>query len=63
MKKFALLLVLILFVLTLCAAVAALAGPPYVTDDPEPVEYRHWEVYFASIFTKDRGVDRNSAAY
>ncbi|MGO9451554.1 MAG: hypothetical protein ACLQDV_11000 [Candidatus Binataceae bacterium] len=28
----------------------ALAGPPYLTDDPEPVEYRHWEIYFASLF-------------
>lgn len=26
----------------------ALAGPPYNTDDPEPVEYRHWELYLAS---------------
>ncbi|HEV3191748.1 MAG TPA: hypothetical protein VGY54_14660 [Polyangiaceae bacterium] len=24
------------------------AGPPYVTDDPELVEYRHWEMYLAS---------------
>jgi hypothetical protein len=24
------------------------AGPPFVTDDPEPVEYHHWEVYLAS---------------
>jgi hypothetical protein len=31
----------------------AAAGPPYVTDDPEPVEYRHWEVYLASISSKD----------
>jgi hypothetical protein len=30
----------------------AFAGPPYITDDPEPVEYQHWEVYFASIFAK-----------
>lgn len=29
------------------------AGPPYITDDPEPVEYRHWEIYAASIFTKE----------
>ncbi|HVU15818.1 MAG TPA: transporter [Candidatus Didemnitutus sp.] len=29
-------------------AVVARAGPPYVTDDPEPVEYQHWEVYLAS---------------
>jgi hypothetical protein len=26
----------------------AWAGPPYITDDPEPVEYRHWEFYLAS---------------
>lgn len=26
----------------------ALAGPPYITDDPEPVDYQHWEVYLAS---------------
>jgi hypothetical protein len=31
----------------LCSAQAQ-AGPPYTTDDPEPVEYRHWEVYLAS---------------
>jgi hypothetical protein len=24
-----------------------------VTDDPEPVEYRHWEVYLASMVSKD----------
>jgi hypothetical protein len=24
------------------------AGPPYTTDDPEPVEYRHWEFYLAT---------------
>jgi hypothetical protein len=24
------------------------AGPPYMTDDPETVEYRHWELYLAS---------------
>jgi hypothetical protein len=30
---------------------AALAGPPFVTDDPEPAKYRHWEVYIAYQFT------------
>ncbi len=34
--------------LTLLAPARGRAGPPYVTDDPEPVEYRHWEVYVAS---------------
>lgn len=24
------------------------AGPPFVTDDPEPVDLHHWEVYIAS---------------
>jgi hypothetical protein len=23
----------------------ALAGPPYVSDDPEPTDYRHFEIY------------------
>ena len=32
----------------------ALAGPPYNTDDPEPVEYRHWELYLASQHLHDR---------
>ena len=26
----------------------AKAGPPFVTDDPEPVEFKHWEIYVAS---------------
>ncbi len=29
----------------------ARGGPPYVTDDPEPVELHHWEVYLASQAT------------
>ena len=33
----------------LLAPAAARAGPPYLTDDPEPVELRHWEVYLASL--------------
>jgi hypothetical protein len=33
----------------------SLAGPPYTTDDPEPVEYQHWELYLASATSHDRG--------
>lgn len=33
---------------TLLCAGRAFAGPPYLTDDPEPVEHRHWEIYLAS---------------
>jgi hypothetical protein len=32
----------------------ALAGPPYVTDDPEPVEPHHWELYLALQAFHDR---------
>lgn len=26
-----------------------LAGPPFKTDDPQPVDFRHWELYAASV--------------
>jgi hypothetical protein len=29
----------------LFASVSLLAGPPYLTDDPEPVDLHHWELY------------------
>src|SRR4030042_6547615 len=31
-----------------------LAGPPFVTDDPETVEYQHWEAYLAAQYKNDR---------
>lgn len=37
----------ILFVLILSNFV--LAGPPFLTDDPQPVDYMHWEFYVSSI--------------
>lgn len=40
--------------LLLLVPAPALAGPPYLTDDPEPVELRHWEVYLASQSTFSR---------
>jgi hypothetical protein len=30
----------------------ACGGPPFVTDDPEPVDFHHWEFYVASQDTK-----------
>ncbi|HVN97392.1 MAG TPA: hypothetical protein VMT62_13265, partial [Syntrophorhabdaceae bacterium] len=29
------------------------AGPPFRTDDPEPVEYQHWEFYVATQYAND----------
>jgi hypothetical protein len=37
--------------LPLLVPAAPRAGPPYTTDDPEPVELHHWEVYLASQAT------------
>ncbi len=34
---------------------AANAGPPFRTDDPEPVEYQHWEFYTFSTGTHVSG--------
>src|SRR5665213_750518 len=34
----------LIFLLTM----RAFAGPPFLTDDPQPVDYKHWEAY---IFT------------
>jgi hypothetical protein len=31
-------------------------GPPFLTDDPEPVDFHHWEVYIASMYSHDPGV-------
>ena len=39
-------------VLSLALAGIAFGGPPFVTDDPEPVEYQHWEFYIASMHSE-----------
>lgn len=51
------------------AAVPAYAGPPYLTDDPEPTDTGHWEIYaFAagegrkSTADADAGFDLNYGA-
>lgn len=33
----------------------ALAGPPYDTDDPEPTDYRHWEIYLFGAGARSLG--------
>jgi hypothetical protein len=44
--------------LLLCMTVhvppAAWAGPPFTTDDPEPVEYHHGEFYLASEYANNK---------
>jgi hypothetical protein len=40
--------------LLLTAAPAAWAGPPFITDDPETVAFRHGEFYIASQYANDK---------
>jgi len=41
--------------LTLSFAAAALAGPPYISDDPEPTDYRHYEIYLFAAGSEGPG--------
>ncbi len=44
--------------LGLLCSVPSFAGPPYLTDDPDPVPYRHWEFY--TFLTQDRTRSTNT---
>ncbi len=48
------LLLLLTFLICLPAR-DALAGPPFLTDDPEPVPFRHYELYLFSILDRLHG--------
>src|SRR5882724_11978266 len=59
----------ILTVAVLGLARPALAGPPYVSDDPEPTDYKHFEIYTFNNGTRTRdgtggetGIDFNYGA-
>ncbi len=43
-------------------AARAWAGPPFLTDDPEPVELHHWEVYLASQYENVKGAGFDTTA-
>ncbi|MGA2623760.1 MAG: transporter [Bacteroidota bacterium] len=42
-------LYIICVALSFSLASQAFAGPPFKTDDPQPVDYHHWEFYVASM--------------
>jgi hypothetical protein len=42
-------------VLVLATAASAIAGPPYLTDDPEPTDYGHFEIYTFNSGMVSRG--------
>lgn len=35
----------------------AIAGPPYLTDDADPLDYQHWEAYLFTSGSHTRGTD------
>ena len=47
--------VALVLIAALCGARQARAGPPFITDDPEPVDLGHWEVYAFSDGAFDGG--------
>jgi hypothetical protein len=44
-------------VLGIVATNVALAGPPFLTDDPDPVPYQHWEFYTFATGDRTRSTD------
>jgi hypothetical protein len=53
--RLAKLLAVLFAIFAACGASRALAGPPYVTDDPEPTDFRDWEIYSGFQYENDRG--------
>ncbi len=49
-------------VIALCGG-TALAGPPYVSDDPEPTEEGHWEIYHFAAGTHAPGATAGQAGF
>ncbi len=47
------LIVFTTFLFQLLTAAPAPAGPPFRTDDPETLEYRSWQIYFAGQYFRD----------
>jgi len=51
------------FFCLLVLSIPAFAGPPYDTDDPEPVDFKHWELYCSSIGTSSEGITMGTAPH
>lgn len=62
MPRFTLTKTRLVFLLCLFAPAAAWAGPPFLTDDPEPTETGHWEIYAPLVDAEGRGGAFSGAA-
>lgn len=49
------------WLLVACLPQSALAGPPFLTDDPEPTETGHWEIYAPLVEAAGQGADVEGA--
>ncbi|HVZ28103.1 MAG TPA: hypothetical protein VG798_05555, partial [Rhizomicrobium sp.] len=52
----------ILSLMLLLPGAAAVAGPPFATDDPEPTEFRQFEIYLFSEGEIEHGQAGGTAA-
>ncbi|MFM6933088.1 MAG: transporter [Novosphingobium sp.] len=52
----------ILALAMMCLGGPVLAGPPFLTDDPEPTETGHWEIYGPFVDFDGRGASVSGAA-
>jgi hypothetical protein len=50
-------------VLTVVVVNALVAGPPFRTDDPQPVGFHNWEVYLATQYIHDRALYSGTAPH
>jgi len=50
------------FLLAVLAVSPASAGPPFLTDDPEPTETGHWEIYGPLVEADGKGADYSGSA-
>jgi hypothetical protein len=53
LPRLAKVLAVLVLIFAALGAARAVAGPPYVTDDPEPTDYRHWEIYSGFQYEHD----------
>ena len=51
-----------LFIAGLAVATPAWAGPPFMTDDPEPTETGHWEIYAPLLEAEGSGANFEGSA-
>lgn len=54
-------LTFVLFFAALLLPRVAWAGPPFLTDDPEPADYEHWEIYTFSQAIHSKGSTSGTA--